>query len=331
MIIPMKDLTSHISEGLISSGGRAGSGQRLIDDATKGLIIDQLISQEMIMPTGPGVDFVEYEDTREWLESVSYVQGKTLVIDLSKADPGDVDGVNFTLNSANLPNIKILPSNDPDQSIFLLADIRLDRKICQWINKAFEKCPIWTIQADRGGKIVDLDIMTPEVSYILGGRHLMGYLEIKGLKLRHSKRLRLMRMEVLSDVPNGLELGALSPEGILNLGYVSNFVYHDVFEALAGTGDLVYVGSKIEADLRRYDIRYDRIFDKVSCSDDLGKALDKILVPESLGNVSEIEVSVRPHGDPNVVVSWGENHKYKVTGLALTRRNNEWIIRFLTR
>lgn len=326
----MKDLTAHIREGLISSGGRAGSGQRMIDDATKSMIIDQLISQEMIMPAGPGVDFVEYGDTREWLEGISYAQDKTLVIDLSKTDSRDVGGVNFIINSANLPNIKILPSNDQDQSIFLLADIRLDRKICQWISEAFEKCPIWTIQADRGGKIADLDIMTPETLYILGNKSRMGYLylEVKSLRLRHSKRLRLMRLDTLDDVPKDLELGALSSGGIINLGYTSNSVYHDILEALAG--GLAYAGNKIGADLSKYDIRYGRIFDKVSCSDDLGKELDKILVPVSIKGAYEIEVSVFPHGDPNAIASWG-NHKYKVTSISLTRRNNEWIIRFMTR
>lgn len=324
----MKDLNVHIREGLISSGGRAGSGQRMIDDATKGMIINRLISLGMIMPTGPGVDFVEYEDTREWLESISYAQGKTLVIDLSNVDSRDIDGVNFTINSADRPKIKIIPFKNQEQSIFLLADIRLNRNICQWINEAFENCPIWTIQADRGGTIADLDIMTPEVSYILGGRQLMGYLKVKSLRLRHLKRLRSLRLEALEDVPKSLELGALSSEGIINLGYVSNFVYHDILEALAGS--LAYTGNKIEADLSRYDIRYDRIFDKVSCSDDPGRELDKILIPADLKNAPEIEVSVFPQGDPNAIAFWG-GHAYKITGMNLTRWNNEWAIRFMTR
>lgn len=324
----MKDLNVHIREGLISSSGRAGSGQRMIDDATKGMIINRLISLEMIMPTGPDADFVEYEDTREWLEGISYVQGKTLVIDLSKADSRDIDGVNFTINSADLPKIKILPFKNQEQSTFLLVDIRLNRNICQWINEAFEKCPIWTIQADRGGTIEDLDIMTPEVSYILGSRNLMGYLEIKSLRLRHPKRLRVLRLEALEDVPKSLELGALSSEGIINLGYVSNFVYHDILKALAGS--LAYTGNKIGADLSRYDIRQGRIYDKVRCSDDPGKELDKILIPADLKNVPEIEVTVFPHGDPNARASW-RGKVYKITGMNLTRWNNEWAIRFMTR
>lgn len=324
----MKDLNIHIKEGLISSGGRVGSGQRMIDDATKGMIINRLISLEMIMPTGPDAGFVEYEDTREWLESVSYAQGKTLVIDLSKADSRDIAGVNFTIKSADLPNIKILPFKNQDQSTFLLVDIRLNRNICLWINEAFEKCPIWTIQADSGGTIEDLDIMTPEVSYILGSRNLMGYLEIKSLRLRHPKRLRVLRLEALEDVPKSLELGALSSGSIINLGYASDRIFHDILEALAGS--LAYAGNKIGVDLSRYDIRYGRIFDKVSCSDDPGKELDKILIPADLKNIPEIEVTISPRGDLSVMASWG-GKVYKITGMNLTRRNNEWSIRFMTR
>ncbi len=324
-IFLMKNLTIHIREGLISPGGRAGSGQRMIDDATKSMIIDQLISLEMIMPSGPGIHFEEYEDTREWLESISYAQDKTLVIDLSKTDSEDVGRVNFTINSANLPNIKILPPNNQDQSIFLLADIRLDGKICQWIGEVFEKCPIWTIQADRGGTIEDLDIMTPETSYIQGNKDLMGYLEIKSLRLRPLKRLRFMQLGTLEDVPKDLELEALSSMGVINFEYASDLVFQDVFKTLAG-GIASYVGNRIDVDLSKYDIRNGCVFDKVRCLDDTGKKLDKILVPVSLRNVYGIDVSLVPHGNLKAAIIDGY-HRYKVNGIFLSRRNNEWFIR----
>lgn len=327
-IFLMKNLTVHIREDLISSSGRAGSGQRMIDDATKGMIINQLISQEMIMPVGPGADFMEYEDTREWLESISYAQGKTLVIDLSKTDSRDVAEVNFNIKSADLPNIKILPSNDPDQVIFMLVDIRSDRKICQWISGAFEKCPIWTIQADRGGTIEDLDIMTPETLYIQGNKRLTGYLEVKSLRLRHPKGLRILHLNTLEDVPKDMKLGALSSGGIIYHEYVSDIIFQDVLKVFAG--DLSRRGNTIEADLSKYDIRHDRIYDKVSCTDDLGKELDKILIPADLKNAPEIEVTVFPRGNLNAAASRG-GKTYKITCMVLTRWNNEWAIRFTTR